>query len=272
MVDYLQQPHEQRFRDLRLIFCGREDCRPLHRWGPGVRPDYIIHYVTKGKGIYRVGQETWEVHENEGFLIRPEVQVFYQADKDAPWSYSWIGFGGDLAPAFVKELGLGDDRFTFFCSRKAELEQIVSNMLLYQRYSVANDLMLQSQLYLFFACLMKDMLVYSHTSLPRKNNYVQGAIAFIKNNYTNPIKVTDVAAYVGIDRTYLYTLFREETGMSPGDYLRNFRLTRAAELLSLSRYPVESIAYSCGYQDALVFSKAFKQKYGITPTQYRKKN
>ena len=269
MVDYLQQPQEQRFLDLRLIFCGREDCKSLHSWGPGIRPNYVIHYITKGKGIFCADQETWELHEKEGFLIKPEVQTYYQADKDDPWTYSWIGFDGLLVPLLLRELGLGDGRFTFFCSRKEELEQVFSNMLQYQQYSEVNDYMLQGQLYLFFAHLLKDIMVHTHSTVPGRNDYVLGAIRYIRNNYFNPIKVSDIAAYIGIDRTYLHTLFRQETGMSPGDYLRNFRLTRAAELLRLSRYSVENIAFSCGYQDAVVFSKAFKKKYGMTPIRYR---
>lgn len=54
------------------------------------------------------------------------------------------------------------------------------------------------------------------------------------------------------------------------EYLSNFRLTRAAELLKLTDYTIESIAISCGYRDPLVFAKAFKKKYGASPMRYRK--
>ena len=269
MADYLQQPPERQFNDLRLLFCGRQDCEPLYSFGPVVRPNYIIHYVTKGKGIFRVGQETRELHEKEGFLIEPEVQTFYQADQEDPWSYLWVGFDGTLAPSLLRELGLGENRLTYFCDRKEELQKVISDMLQNQIYSGANDLYLQSQLYLFFSILLKSTTISAGSSLSGKNDYVRGAIRFIRNNYTDPISVADIASYTGIDRTYLYTLFKRETGMSPSEYLRNFRLTRAAELLRLTRYSVESIALSCGYQDALAFSKAFKQNYGITPVRYR---
>jgi len=67
-------------------------------------------------------------------------------------------------------------------------------------------------------------------------------------------------------------LFRRILNQSPQDYLTNYRLTRAAELLSVSDLPVGGVALSCGYQDPLVFGKAFKAKKGLTPSQYRKKN
>ena len=53
--------------------------------------------------------------------------------------------------------------------------------------------------------------------------------------------------YVCVNRSYLYTLFRGELGVSPQEYMANYRLTRAAELLLITDLSVESVARSCGY-------------------------
>ena len=58
--------------------------------------------------------------------------------------------------------------------------------------------------------------------------------------------------------------------MSPQQFLSAFRITKAAELLHITSLPVESIALSCGYNDALVFTKAFRQMKGMSPTAYRR--
>jgi len=102
------------------------------------------------------------------------------------------------------------------------------------------------------------------------NQYVKKAVSFIQSNYCNPIKVTDVADYVCINRSYLYTLFQNYLGMSPQQFLTTYRITKAAELLAVTDLPVESIALSCGYNDPLVFTKAFKQMKGMSPSSYRK--
>lgn len=98
------------------------------------------------------------------------------------------------------------------------------------------------------------------------------AVEFIQNNYCNPIHITDIADYVCINRSYLYTLFQKELGVSPQDYLSNYRLTQASELLVITDISIESVAFSCGYSDPLVFSKAFKAKYGTTPSRYRRRD
>ena len=93
---------------------------------------------------------------------------------------------------------------------------------------------------------------------------------YIRNNYANGITVSDIAGYVALNRSYLFTLFRRVLGVSPQECLTQFRLTRAKEQLTLTDASVANIAMSCGYQDPQVFSKAFKQQFGITPVKYRK--
>ena len=46
---------ESKFKDLFVCFCGYSQCKPLHGFGPAVRPNYIIHYIIDGKGFYQTG-------------------------------------------------------------------------------------------------------------------------------------------------------------------------------------------------------------------------
>ena len=266
---YVQQSKEYRFTDLNLIFCGREACESLHSFGPVVRPHYILHYILEGKGIFQAGGETWQLQEKQGFLIEPEELTFYQADQENPWTYCWIGFDGSLAPVLLRELGLSRERPVFCCDQKEAMEDVFLTIFRHQKYSEVNDLILQSQLYRFFAILMENCRIPDRTQGVQKNDYVQAAERYIRNHYFMPVHVQDAADYAGINRSYLYTLFLAETGMSPSEYLTRYRLTRAAQLLRLTSYPIERIALSCGYQDPVVFTKAFRKEYGVTPRRFR---
>lgn len=79
-----------------------------------------------------------------------------------------------------------------------------------------------------------------------------------------------IADYLNIERTYLYRLFKDITGSSPQEYLLDYRIRRACTLLKETGLPVNDIARSVGYDDALYFSRLFKQRKGRTPTQYRR--
>lgn len=267
---YVLQLQDRKFKDLYLMTCGYAKCDPLHSFGPAVRPNYIIHFVLEGRGKYQVGDEVYEISGGQGFLIEPEVLTFYQADAKDPWTYLWIGFQGEKAQEFMKDIGLNSQKLIFRSKHAEKLKEIVVSMLKNNTYSVTSQFILEGLLYMFLSVLTEDIEITFSSEKERENLYIRKAIEYIQNTYSNNIKVTDIASYVCINRSYLYTLFQKNTGMSPQEYLANYRLTRAAELLDVTDLPVSSVAMSCGYRDPLVFSKAFKGKKGMSPSQYRK--
>ena len=186
--------------------------------------------------------------------------------------YLWIGFGGKKAEDYLRDLGLNKKQLIFQCGCGEELKQIVYSMLKHRKYTAANEYFLEGLLYTFFGTLKENMEIAGNAGEKDGNLYVRKAVEFIQNNYADPVRVKDIADYVGVNRSYLYTLFQDNLQLSPKEYLTNFRLTRAAELLQLTDLSVETVAMSCGYQDALGFSKIFKAKMGITPSAYRKEN
>lgn len=269
---YVLQMKNRKFSDFYLCFCGYAKCSPLHSFGPAVRPNYILHYIMEGKGKFLVNGEEYNLQKGQGFLIEPEVQTFYQADEEVPWTYLWIGFGGKKAEDYLRDLGLNKKQLIFQCGCGEELKQIVYSMLKHRKYTAANEYFLEGLLYTFFGTLKENMEIAGNAGEKDGNLYVRKAVEFIQNNYADPVRVKDIADYVGVNRSYLYTLFQDNLQLSPKEYLTNFRLTRAAELLQLTDLSVETVAMSCGYQDALGFSKIFKAKMGITPSAYRKEN
>lgn len=250
--------------------CGCSRTEPLHSFGPAQKPHYLIHFVLSGRGKFTIKNKEYSLEPGYGFLIPPEELAFYQADGENPWTYVWVGFSGALAESTVKSMGLSLNSPVFMSDRGEELYQTVKDMMEHNTYGIANDLRRNGQLQLFLSIIAESVPIEKKSETDNADNYVRRAVEFIQGNYCNPIKVTDVADYVCINRSYLYTLFRDGTGMSPQQFLTTFRITKATELLQLTEHPIESIALSCGYTDPLVFTKAFKQMKGMSPSAYRR--
>lgn len=250
--------------------CGCSRTEPLHSFGPAQKPHYLIHFVLSGQGKFSIRGKDYFLEPGYGFLIPPEELVFYQADEKDPWTYVWVGFLGITAEDTVKTMGLSLNNPVFMSGRGEELYQAVKDMMEHNTYGIANDLRRNGQLQLFLSIIAESVPIEKKSETDTADNYVRRAVEFIQGNYCNPIKVTDVADYVCINRSYLYTLFRSGVGMSPQQFLTTFRITKAAELLQLTEHPIESIALSCGYTDPLVFTKAFKQMKGVSPSVWRK--
>lgn len=267
---YVLQLLDPKFKEFYLCFCGYAECEPLHSFGPAVRPNYILHYILDGKGIYQVNNHRYELSKGQGFLIEPEVSTFYQADKQEPWTYLWIGFSGSRTRKFLYDTGLGNDVLTFQCPYGDELRQIVLSMLTHTHSSSSNLFFLQGKLYEFFSVLSKDLELTAPSDITPESDYVQEAVSYIRNYYSDGIDVMDIASHLNVSRSYLHSLFKNSLEMSPKEFLTKFRISRAKEQLTLTTASVEQIARSCGYNDTLVFSKAFKREIGIPPTAYRK--
>ncbi len=269
---YVLQLTGAKFKDLYLCFCGMSECEPNHSFGPAVRPNYIIHYILSGKGIYQVGEERYELKQGQGFLIEPEAVTFYKADGQEPWTYLWIGFAGAQAEVYLRDLGLNSSQLIFQSSQGKGLTQIVAKMLGYHTSSQTDQYYLQSLLYEFFAVLTKDAQLGAVAKETRESIYVQKAIAYIRNHYSAGISIRDIAENVCVSRSYLYKLFEEALGMSPKDFLTQFQISRSKELLTVTDLPIEGVAMSCGYRDALVYSKTFKKLMGMPPSVYRREH
>lgn len=250
--------------------CGCSRTEPLHSFGPALKPHYMVHYILSGKGKFTIGGSTYPLEEGYGFLIMPDELVFYQADDKEPWTYVWVGFSGTKAQEYVRAIGLSIAHPIFRSDSSEELYHAVRDMMKHNTFGIANDLRRDGQLALFLSVIAGGVQVAERNEVDKANTYVRKAVEFIQGNYCNPIKVTDVARYVCINRSYLYTLFQNSLGMSPQHFLMTFRITKATELLQLTSLSIESIAISCGYQDPLVFTKAFRQMKTMSPSAYRR--
>ena len=157
------------------------------------------------------------------------------------------------------------------CTQNQKLEALANQILALPKGTLEQVLYREFLLYSFFSVLMQeDVFGQNFGGRKEKNPYVAEALCYISDHFAEPMLVGKAASHLGISRNYFFLLFKQSIGCSPLDYIIRFRLERAAELLKQTEYSVDVIAASCGYQEPAVFSRAFKKKYGKSPSQYRK--
>ena len=102
--------------------------------------------------------------------------------------------------------------------------------------------------------------------------FISQFIALLEKSYANSeISVEKISEELGISRVHLYRKIKEISGITPVDYLRNFRLSKAVELLDKRRFSVSEIAYQTGCCSPAYFSKCFKDVFNMTPSEYMEK-
>jgi AraC-like DNA-binding protein len=253
--------------DLTCIYNGYKP-RDQHSWGPGVRDIYALHYVLSGKGYFETKNGAYTIEAGESFLIFPHMEVYYYPDSQDPWEYIWIDFRGDEAKNLLSLTNLSHSTPVVPVAPK-DLEPLfhiieTNNQKTFEKERASARLRLLLSYYMEY---------FPKSNTEAKTDYVVEAKEYIEDNYwKTTLTVLMIAEYVKIGRTYLFRLFKEETGMSIQSYLTQYRIRRACNLLKSTQISVKSVACSVGYKDQLYFSKIFKKVTMHTPSEYREKN
>lgn len=102
-----------------------------------------------------------------------------------------------------------------------------------------------------------------------KAHHVNQVIRFIHAHYAEEISVSGIARELNINEDYLGRIFKESTSFSINEYRSNYRIAQASQLLARPELAIHEIARAVGIENQHYFSQLFKQKMGVTPTQYR---
>lgn len=251
---------------LSLHFCGWEQCSAGHAFGPAVRTHFLFHFVISGCGSFEKGGRRWSLRSGQGFLIFPGESTRYEADADEPWEYCWIGFDGSEVPEILADCGLNAEEPIFTDRSGGVLGRELLRLVDCYGTPGTNKYAQLGRLYRCFS----HMVQAKTSKRPTVQEYIGRATEFIHSNFSYEIGVAEIARAVGIDRSYLYRIFRESLGKSPKEYLTDFRLRVATEMLAATELSVTEIALSCGFKEVSLFGKQFKAAYGCTPLKYRR--
>lgn len=231
------------------LYFGHEACEKSHSYGPAVRTHWLIHFVVSGRGIFKIGGSTYNVKAGEMFIAPPYEEIYYEADAIVPWKYIWIGFSADktlhveLSPVISCSEAEGIFLAIKSCKERLRGRSAYLTARLWDLISVLSD---------------------ENTNA----DYSTKALEYIHSNYMHNVTIEEIAQKLSVDRTYLSALFKKNVGISPKQYLIQYRMNIAASLLEKREMSVSLAAYSVGYYDVFNFSKMFKKHFGVSPKQY----
>ena len=232
------------------LFVGEEVCESEHSFGPFVRYHYIIHICLTGKGVLHDKYGTHKISAGELFIIRPEESTVYTADKAEPWHYVWLAFTGKLA----KEFDTGRSVYPCPIEIKRRLPEFIAHS--------------ENSAYAYTAMIYE--LIYHLFSKKQAPDKLSEIKSYIDYNYMQDINVEKITRLFGFERSYLYRIFKQRYGVGVKEYLIDVRVERAKQFLR-DGYPVASTAFMVGYRDEFNFSRAFKERVGISPLEYKKR-
>ena len=265
------------FFDVLIYQYGYEKCKPCHNWGPALRNHYLFHYVISGKGTLRIQTDTryneYHIHGGQAFLIVPNQLIHYFADSNNPWEYIWIELDGLKAKEYIGQAGLSTNKPIY----NAVSEESRDKMFQYLNHIVNNpDMPIPETMgytYLFLNALIESSdLAHKTPKNTIQEFYIQSTFAFIDEHYMENITVDDIAAALGLSRSYFSKLVKKMTQKSPQEYLLAYRINKSCALLRTTELSIGEIALLVGYSNQFHFSRAFKNYMQQSPSEWKKKN
>ena len=246
---------------------------------------WTVIYIKQGIGIYLIDSDLRPINQGDIIILPPKVSYSFSATElgdeynvnidavvlrfDNAWLSNLLAVFGTLnkvvlkiremsdpyaveGPKWMKLSALMDELSKSLAPKKAVIILEILELI-----STPKDLIkiLQSSPY-------QDM------SLKEKKEKIE---RYIHTNFLGKISLEEVAAYLGMNRTYFCMFFKKHYGKGFADYLNDLRVDKAASLLIQGDRTISEIARECGFKTVSYFNRAFKRSKDITPGEYRKK-
>ncbi|MBL8994804.1 MAG: helix-turn-helix transcriptional regulator [Spirochaetia bacterium] len=101
-------------------------------------------------------------------------------------------------------------------------------------------------------------------------HFLHEVLQYLHSHFQERITLDDLAGRFGLNRSHFSTTFNEKVGMRIDAYLKILRITRSQALLKETHLPVSQVAVEVGFENSSHFTKAFREKTGLSPSEYRK--
>jgi AraC-like DNA-binding protein len=247
--------------DASYRFEGRN--RPQDRYG-------LFKYTLEGEGVFRDASGEHRLPAGSGFLTRvsdPATAYFYPPDAREPWTFVWTVFDGPTADLLLDEL-VGRYGHVHRLPRESAA---IGQLMAFGGLGEANGDVTPAggaQVVLTLLLELARARQEARRALP-VNVLVRRAQGLVREHLTERLDATRLAGLLGVSREHLSRVFREQTGVSPYQYIVRQRLLEAGRLLRGTNLTGKEIAARLGYATPGHFARSFRATLGVTPGRFR---
>lgn len=247
--------------DIQILYCGKRINTKNHIYGPEKRNHYLLVLVNEGEAVL-YGEKEQILKPHDLLVMHPGETICYKAK--TPWSIQWVGLNGDIICEYIEKLGIKKSNPVIHVGLYNEVEFIMDKL-----YRTVKNNTSSSKIWQLGLIFNLFAVLFECNEHKAGQDYVKYVVEKINSDFDNDISIEKMAENLHITPAYLTRKFKQEMCVSPKQYLLNKRIEYAKELLENTDATVFEIASLAGFSDQLYFSRIFKKKENMTPTEYR---
>jgi len=238
--------------------------------------DHDLHFIASGRGVLIINDTEYHLEKGDVLLVYPGegFRVYTKGDEDFVRYFIHFNFYNTNKLRKKTPLLKDNQIWPRIVHLKADIEaRTTCSAIVYhiRNRSTASSIITSGELKALLGLILnahlntKDALQFRR--IKSYKNIIK-AEKFIRANYQKDITLQDIAREANLSETYFGNIFKKITGKSPIDYLTSTRINNAKRLLIETDYNISEISSLIGYEDSHYFSYIFKQKEGITPSEF----
>lgn len=235
----------------------------------GIVNGIMFHIVCDGEGIIQCNNVKYNVSKNKMLVIWPNEFVRYKFSSSGPWWFKWIWLAGTKAQWILNKIGINPSNPLFDisdCSNLLECLDETEQVFQSGEHSVFYPM---QAAWNFIDALGKD---FSSPLRPAPDDNIAELCRILIENRPGAFSsVNDLAEHFKVDRCTIFRTFKSAFNISPKEYIEKVRFEKACQLLSISEMKIKEISNICGYENQCYFSAAFQKRFGMSPSQWRRK-
>lgn len=224
---------------------------------------YYFCYIKEGKMEIGYKEEKFIAKQNDFVFLDCFSPHFYTALENS--KITWLHFKGSGAKEYFKLLYKKQHGPIFTLEGNREIPTKLDLILTMMQEDKVNE---------HLASILIQQILYELTKISKQDlneiGVVNQANLFIENNYHKDISLEDIARHVNLSPYHFSRLFKEQTNFTPNQYLINYRINCAKDLLYKTNLSICEIAYRCGFNSDSYFATTFKKHTGYSPKKYQK--
>ncbi len=234
--------------------------------------EYQLVYIIKGKGSF-ISNSLKQQPINAGtmILLFPGEWHNYSPMKKTGWHEYWVGFRGKNIDNRVKKEFLSKKNPLFHIGINADIIETYKKILrLVKEDKQGYQQMASSMVLHLLGEVYYRGINFTLEEDTQTANKINEAKLIFKENLGNAITAQEVAQTINVSYSWFRQMFKKHTGVSPMQYYLQQKHLLGKELLSTTNKSISEVAYQLNYENVSQFSSFFKEREGVSPTDFRK--